>query len=113
MINAWQALADDIMAFLIARGVRPTPHRYAVVSHLADHGTLDEQSTDIVIGESGANVNRTILRRAAEMLLREGVIEPADNDAGTRYWLRPAEEWGESLPDGRDTVVDERWAATG
>jgi hypothetical protein len=111
MINAWQALADDIMAFLIARGVRPTPHRYAVVSHLADHGILDEQSTDIYIGEGGANVNRTILRRAVEMLLREGIVEPDGNDAGMLYRLRPAEEWGDPLPGVEDTSGDQRWVA--
>jgi hypothetical protein len=101
MLNAWRAIADDIMAFLIVQGVRPTPHRYAVVSYLADHSMIDEQRTDIFIGDGGATVNRAILRRTIEILLREGLVEPAGS--GVAYRLRPAEAWGDAPASDEDT----------
>ena len=111
MLNAWRAIADDIMAFLIAQGVRPTPHRYAVVSYLADHGAIDEQHAAVYIGDGAATVTRAILRRTIEVLLREGLVEPSGAGTAT-YLLRPAEAWGQPPP----TVVDRdgrRWAAAG
>jgi hypothetical protein len=94
MIGGWQPLAEDIMAFLISRGMRPTPHRYAIVSHLADRGTLSLDATDIQIGEGGAGIGRSMVRRAIEILVREGVIESAGNGTSPVYRLRDIEHWG-------------------
>jgi hypothetical protein len=113
MFNAWQALADDIMTFLISRGVRPTPHRYAVVSHLADHGVLDEQSDAVPIADGGATVNRAIYRRTVDVLVREGVVELHTGPEGARYYLRPAEAWGTSPDSGDDRAGDQHLAAAG
>jgi Fe2+ or Zn2+ uptake regulation protein len=113
MFNAWQALADDIMSFLISRGMRPTPHRYAVVSHLADHGVLDDHSATIEIADGGASVNRTILRRTVDMLVREGVVELHESPEGARYLLRPPETWGVSGAAGENGTGDQHLAAAG
>lgn len=113
MFNAWQALADDIMTFLIARGVRPTPHRYAVVSYLADHGALDGHSAGIEIIDSGTNVNRAIVRRTVDVLVREGVVEQHKSTDGMRYILRPPEAWGTSEGVGVDQPGDQHLAAAG
>ncbi|MGD9891577.1 MAG: hypothetical protein AB7R89_29195 [Dehalococcoidia bacterium] len=113
MINAWQALADDIMTFLIARGVRPTPHRYAVVAHLADQGVLDDHRTTVPIADGGASVNRAILRRTIEMLVREGIVEQHNGSEGAEYHLRPAEAWGRSPAARAARTGDEHLAAAG
>lgn len=97
MIAGWHALADDMMAFLIGRGVRPTPHRYAIVSYLADRGLLDEGSDRIRVGDGGT-VGRTMLRRVIAILVREGVIEQDDPPHAGRYRLRPSAVWDASPP---------------
>lgn len=94
MIAAWRALANDVMAFLISRGVRPTPHRYAIVSYLADHGVLDEHAVAVHVGEGKTVVGRTMLRRVAELLEREGIVETRSDAATIDYRLRPADAWG-------------------
>jgi Fe2+ or Zn2+ uptake regulation protein len=113
MFNAWQALADDIMTFLISRGMRPSPHRYAVVSHLADHGVLDDQRVGVPIADGGATVNRAIYRRMVEILVREGVVERQESSDGDRYYLRPPEGWGTSPEAGEERTGDQHLAAAG
>jgi hypothetical protein len=94
MIAAWRALADDLMAFLISRGVRPTPHRYAIVTYLADHGVLDKHAAAVHVGEGRATVGRTMLRRVTHLLEREGIVEACDRGGEVAYRLRPPETWG-------------------
>lgn len=99
MIAARRALAESIMAFLMSRGVRPTPHRYAVVSYLADCGVLDEDATTIRVGDGTATVGRAMLRRVTELLTREGIVDADPCGAAIAYRLRPVETWG-VIPPG-------------
>jgi len=93
-MNGWRALADDIMTYLIGRGMRPTPHRYAIVCYLADRGVLDPNVVAIPVGEGSASVNRALLRRMTGVLTREGIVEQTETGAHPIYHLRPVEAWG-------------------
>lgn len=93
-MHGWMAMVDDVMAFLIARGYRPTPQRYAVVAYLVEHETLEPDAVTRVLRVAMPGMTRATVRRVADLLERVGVVRMDAGD-GALYRLVPAGLWGE------------------
>jgi Fe2+ or Zn2+ uptake regulation protein len=92
-MTAWLMLADDVMARLSAHGVRPTPRRYAVVSHLAEYGALEPTDAVRCLRGRFPGLTPADVRRIAQILVRVGVVEPINGSPRPRYHLLPAPRW--------------------